>query len=189
MCSTRWLVVCTYFWSIFIQLPSIEIVVKSPPSDRDQRRPPIFVLVICPTRELACQAAAEATKLLKYHPTLGVQVVIGGTRLTLEQKRMQANPCQVRAFSLPSKLFYVGLSLVHILMYPKIISLYISIRQIIKQMRRFPNYSYNTKLPDIMMQSIMIVFITVLTKSQNSYSRVNFYFKKWLWKSPFIFLA
>ncbi|CAL5195962.1 unnamed protein product [Lathyrus oleraceus] len=76
-------------------LPSIEIVVKSPPSDRDQRRPPIFVLVICPTRELACQAAAEATKLLKYHPTLGVQVVIGGTRLTLEQKRMQANPCQI----------------------------------------------------------------------------------------------
>ncbi|CAI8607668.1 unnamed protein product [Vicia faba] len=76
-------------------LPSIEIVVKSPPSDRDQRRPPIFVLIICPTRELACQAAAEATKLLKYHPTLGVQVVIGGTRLALEQKRMQANPCQI----------------------------------------------------------------------------------------------
>ncbi|KAK2406859.1 DEAD-box ATP-dependent RNA helicase [Trifolium repens] len=76
-------------------LPAIEVVVKSPPADRDQRRPPIFVLVICPTRELACQAAAEATKLLKYHPTLGVQVVIGGTRLALEQKRMQANPCQI----------------------------------------------------------------------------------------------
>lgn len=76
-------------------LPSIEVVVKSPPGDRDQRRPPIFVLVICPTRELASQAAAEATKLLKYHPTIGVQVVIGGTRLTLEQKRMQANPCQI----------------------------------------------------------------------------------------------
>ncbi|CAJ2662981.1 unnamed protein product [Trifolium pratense] len=76
-------------------LPAIEVVVKSPPTDRDQRRPPIFVLVICPTRELACQAAAEATKLLKYHPTLGVQVVIGGTRLALEQKRMQANPCQI----------------------------------------------------------------------------------------------
>ncbi|BAT98080.1 hypothetical protein LR48_Vigan66s001700 [Vigna angularis] len=76
-------------------LPSIEVVVKSPPSDRDHRRPPIFVLVICPTRELASQAAAEANKLLKYHPTIGVQVVIGGTRLALEQKRMQANPCQI----------------------------------------------------------------------------------------------
>ncbi|XP_047153086.1 DEAD-box ATP-dependent RNA helicase 31-like [Vigna umbellata] len=76
-------------------LPSIEVVVKSPPSDRDHRRPPIFVLVICPTRELASQAATEANKLLKYHPTIGVQVVIGGTRLALEQKRMQANPCQI----------------------------------------------------------------------------------------------
>nr|KYP56065.1 DEAD-box ATP-dependent RNA helicase 31 [Cajanus cajan] len=76
-------------------LPSIEAVAKLPPSDRDQRRPPIHVLVICPTRELASQAAAEANKLLKYHPTIGVQVVIGGTRLALEQKRMQANPCQI----------------------------------------------------------------------------------------------
>ncbi|XP_027335948.1 DEAD-box ATP-dependent RNA helicase 31-like [Abrus precatorius] len=76
-------------------LPSIEVVAKSAPNDCDQRRPPIFVLVICPTRELASQAAAEATKLLKYHPTIGVQVVIGGTRLALEQKRMQANPCQI----------------------------------------------------------------------------------------------
>lgn len=50
---------------------------------------------MCPTRELACQAAAEANTLLKYHPSIGVQVVIGGTRLALEQKRMQANPCQV----------------------------------------------------------------------------------------------
>lgn len=84
--------------SSFFQLPSIEAVVKSPPIGRDQKRPPIFVLVICPTRELASQAAAEATKLLKYHPSVGVQVVIGGTRLTLEQKRMQANPCQVSVF-------------------------------------------------------------------------------------------
>ncbi|KAM7472297.1 hypothetical protein LguiA_010480 [Lonicera macranthoides] len=76
-------------------LPSIEVVVKSPPVGRDQKRPPIFVLVICPTRELASQAAAEANKLLKYHPSIGVQVVIGGTRLALEQKRMQANPCQI----------------------------------------------------------------------------------------------
>ncbi|GKU96671.1 hypothetical protein SLEP1_g9883 [Rubroshorea leprosula] len=76
-------------------LPSIEVVAKSPPVDRDVKRPPILVLVICPTRELASQAAAEANTLLKYHPTIGVQVVMGGTRLALEQKRMQANPCQI----------------------------------------------------------------------------------------------
>ncbi|KAI8544974.1 hypothetical protein RHMOL_Rhmol07G0007000 [Rhododendron molle] len=76
-------------------LPSIEVVVKTPPVDSDQKRPPIIVLVICPTRELASQAAAEANTLLKYHPSIGVQVVIGGTRLTLEQKRIQANPCQI----------------------------------------------------------------------------------------------
>ncbi|KAK4379207.1 hypothetical protein RND71_001069 [Anisodus tanguticus] len=76
-------------------LPSIEVVVKSPPDTRDQKRPPVLVLVICPTRELATQAAAEANTLLKYHPSIGVQVVIGGTRLALEQKRMQANPCQI----------------------------------------------------------------------------------------------
>ncbi|XP_008789556.2 DEAD-box ATP-dependent RNA helicase 31-like [Phoenix dactylifera] len=76
-------------------LPAIELVVKLPPVDRDQKRHPINVLVICPTRELADQAATEANKLLKYHPTIGVQVVMGGTRLALEQKRMQANPCQV----------------------------------------------------------------------------------------------
>eukprot|EP00262_Sarcandra_glabra_P016261 TRINITY_DN5249_c0_g1_i1.p1 TRINITY_DN5249_c0_g1~~TRINITY_DN5249_c0_g1_i1.p1 ORF type:complete len:712 (-),score=115.67 TRINITY_DN5249_c0_g1_i1:291-2426(-) len=76
-------------------LPAIEAIIKSPPFDRDQKRPPINVLVICPTRELAIQAAAEAHKLLKYHPTIGVQVIIGGTRLTLEQKRMQANPCHI----------------------------------------------------------------------------------------------
>ncbi|KAF5733522.1 P-loop containing nucleoside triphosphate hydrolases superfamily protein [Tripterygium wilfordii] len=76
-------------------LPSIEVVSKSPPVSRDQKRPPIFVLIICPTRELATQAATEANKLLKYHPSIGVQFVIGGTRLPLEQKRMQANPCQI----------------------------------------------------------------------------------------------
>ncbi|KAL4363774.1 hypothetical protein GQ457_04G030820 [Hibiscus cannabinus] len=76
-------------------LPSIEIVSKLPPVDRDVKRPPIQVLVICPTRELATQAASEAKTLLKYHPSIGVQVVIGGTRLALEQKNLQANPCQI----------------------------------------------------------------------------------------------
>ncbi|XP_058095976.1 DEAD-box ATP-dependent RNA helicase 31-like [Magnolia sinica] len=76
-------------------LPSIEVIAKLPSPDHDQKRPPINVLIICPTRELASQAATEANTLLKYHPSIGVQVVIGGTRLALEQKRMQANPCQI----------------------------------------------------------------------------------------------
>ncbi|KAI4369836.1 hypothetical protein MLD38_018238 [Melastoma candidum] len=76
-------------------LPSIEMITKSPPFERDQKRPPVLVLVICPTRELALQAAKEANTLLKYHPSIGVQVVIGGTRLSLEQKRMQTNPCHI----------------------------------------------------------------------------------------------
>lgn len=85
-----------YAYVLFqLQLPAIEHVVKLPSPARDGKCPPIYVLVICPTRELATQASAEAKKLLKYHPSIGVQVVIGGTRLTLEQKRMQANPCQV----------------------------------------------------------------------------------------------
>lgn len=50
---------------------------------------------MCPTRELANQVASEAKKLLKYYPSVGAQVVIGGTRLSSEQRNMQANPCQV----------------------------------------------------------------------------------------------
>ncbi|XP_068665801.1 DEAD-box ATP-dependent RNA helicase 31-like [Aristolochia californica] len=76
-------------------LPAIEVITKLPPPDRDNKRPPINVLIVCPTRELANQAAKEAVSLLKFHPSIGAQVVIGGTRLTLEQKRMQTNPCQI----------------------------------------------------------------------------------------------
>lgn len=86
---------CVIKARFFSQLPSIEVVVNSPPIGRDNKRPPILVLVMCPTRELANQAAAEANTLLKYHTSIGVQCVIGGTRLPMEQKRLQANPCQV----------------------------------------------------------------------------------------------
>lgn len=79
----------------FSQLPAIELVAGLPSVDRDERRPPINVLVMCPTRELADQAAQEAIKLVKYHTSIGVQLVIGGTRLAIEQKGMQSNPCQV----------------------------------------------------------------------------------------------
>ncbi|KAL6615593.1 hypothetical protein ACP70R_037863 [Stipagrostis hirtigluma subsp. patula] len=70
-------------------LPAIEVLSALPHS------PSINLLVMCPTRELANQVAAEARKLLKYHRSLGVQVVIGGTRLAQEQRSMQSNPCQI----------------------------------------------------------------------------------------------
>ncbi|KAJ4911781.1 DEAD-box ATP-dependent RNA helicase 25 [Raphanus sativus] len=76
-------------------LPSIEAVIKSPPVSGDTRRPQIIVLVVCPTRELACQAAAEAKTLLKYHSSIGVDVVIGGTKLRAEQRRMAKRPCRI----------------------------------------------------------------------------------------------
>jgi superfamily II DNA/RNA helicase len=91
---------CVFTWKcnvqfFIIQLPAIEVVSKLPPVDRDQKRHPISVVVVCPTRELADQAAAEANKLLKFHPSIGVQLVIGGTRMALEQKCMHTNPSQV----------------------------------------------------------------------------------------------
>ncbi|CAL4962607.1 unnamed protein product [Urochloa decumbens] len=70
-------------------LPAIEVLSALP------RTTSINLLVMCPTRELANQVAAEAKKLLKYHRSLGVQVVIGGTKLPQEQRSMQANPCQI----------------------------------------------------------------------------------------------
>ena len=88
----------SYRFCLYFKLPSIEAVIKSPPVSRDNRHPPIIVLVVCPTRELACQAAAEANILLKYHSSIGVEVVIGGTKLPAEQRRMQKHPCQVRYF-------------------------------------------------------------------------------------------
>ncbi|CAN1845290.1 DEAD-box ATP-dependent RNA helicase 31, partial [Linum perenne] len=77
------------------QLPSIEVILKSVRDDRDNKVSPILVLIVCPTRELATQAAAEAKKLLKYHPSLGVQYVIGGTNLNQEQKSLRSKPCHI----------------------------------------------------------------------------------------------
>ncbi|URE39864.1 Type III restriction enzyme, res subunit [Musa troglodytarum] len=60
-------------------LPAIEVISRLPPVSHDKKRPSINVLVICPTRELALQAAAEANKLLKYHPLIGVQAILIAT--------------------------------------------------------------------------------------------------------------
>ncbi|MCI58244.1 putative DEAD-box ATP-dependent RNA helicase 48-like protein, partial [Trifolium medium] len=47
-------------------------------SNTSHRAPPIYVLILCPTRELASQIAAEAKVLLKYHDGIGVQTLVGG---------------------------------------------------------------------------------------------------------------
>lgn len=77
------------------QLPAIETVLKASDKKSAQRVPPIDVLILCPTRELASQIAAEANVLLKYHEGIGVQTLVGGTRFKDDQKRLECNPCQV----------------------------------------------------------------------------------------------
>ncbi|XP_074317744.1 putative DEAD-box ATP-dependent RNA helicase 48 [Silene latifolia] len=76
-------------------LPAIETVLKAISSDKVQRVAPIYVLVLCPTRELACQIAAETRALLKYHDGLGVQVISGGTRFKDDLRRLESDPCQI----------------------------------------------------------------------------------------------
>ncbi|GMJ06193.1 hypothetical protein like AT2G07750 [Hibiscus trionum] len=76
-------------------LPAIETVLKAASSNTVQRVPPVFVLILCPTRELASQLAAEANALLKYHNGIGVQTLVGGTRFKVDQKRLESEPCQI----------------------------------------------------------------------------------------------
>ncbi|CBI34707.3 hypothetical protein VitviT2T_002018 [Vitis vinifera] len=76
-------------------LPAIEAVLKATSSNRIQRVPPILVLILCPTREIASQIAAEANVMLKYHDGIGVQTLIGGTRFKFDQKRLESDPCQI----------------------------------------------------------------------------------------------
>ncbi|KAG1361279.1 DEAD-box ATP-dependent RNA helicase 48 [Cocos nucifera] len=81
--------------SVAFLLPAIEAVLKATTNTLNQRVLPINVLVLCPTRELAIQIAAETNVLLKYHDGIGVQTLIGGTRFKLDQKRLDSNPCQI----------------------------------------------------------------------------------------------
>ncbi|OWM85331.1 probable DEAD-box ATP-dependent RNA helicase 48 [Punica granatum] len=80
--------------SIAFLLPAIETVLKAS-ANSNQRVPPIDVLILCPTRELASQLAAEAKALLKYHEGIGVQTLVGGTRFKVDQKRLESDPCQI----------------------------------------------------------------------------------------------
>lgn len=91
------------------QLPAIETVLKAS-ANTNQRLPPIDVLVLCPTRELASQLAAEAKALLKYHEGIGVQTLVGGTRFKVDQKRLESDPCQVCShYFLTSYCFCYGI--------------------------------------------------------------------------------
>ncbi|CAH1424737.1 unnamed protein product [Lactuca virosa] len=76
-------------------LPAIETVLKASASNERKRVPPICVLIVCPTRELASQIAAEANVLLKYHEGIGVQTLVGGTRFKVDQKRLETEPCHI----------------------------------------------------------------------------------------------
>ncbi|CAL9030038.1 unnamed protein product [Prunus brigantina] len=76
-------------------LPAIEAVVKAKNSNTNQRVSPVLVLILCPTRELASQIAAETNVLLKYHDGIGLQTLVGGTRFKEDQKRLESNPCQI----------------------------------------------------------------------------------------------
>ncbi|KAL1214537.1 putative DEAD-box ATP-dependent RNA helicase 48 [Cardamine amara subsp. amara] len=82
--------------SMAFLLPAIETVLKAMNSGKNVHRvPPIFALILCPTRELASQIAAEGKALLKYHDGIGVQTLIGGTRFKLDQQRLESEPCQI----------------------------------------------------------------------------------------------
>ncbi|WCJ26212.1 DEAD-box ATP-dependent RNA helicase 48 [Euphorbia peplus] len=76
-------------------LPAIETVLKSKGGTRHPRKNPIYVLILCPTRELASQLAAEANAMLKYHDGIGVLTLVGGTRFKDDQKRLESDPCQI----------------------------------------------------------------------------------------------
>ncbi|KAM4074014.1 hypothetical protein ACB094_10G062600 [Castanea mollissima] len=76
-------------------LPAIETVLKASSNTAIQRVPPIYVLILCPTRELASQLAAEANAMLKYHDGVCVQTLVGGTRFKDDQKRLESDPCQI----------------------------------------------------------------------------------------------
>eukprot|EP00850_Spirogloea_muscicola_P005562 SM000025S08457 [mRNA] locus=s25:851171:854713:- [translate_table: standard] len=85
--------------TIAFTLPAIDLMLRAEARDVASTRGPssIRALVICPTRELATQCAAEARMLLTFHRGLGAQVVIGGTNMNAEATRLARDPCQARA--------------------------------------------------------------------------------------------
>ncbi|MCO5571223.1 hypothetical protein L7F22_024959 [Adiantum nelumboides] len=78
--------------TIAFLLPAIEVILKAPAG---KARNPVYVLIVCPTRELAQQAAAEAKVLLQFHRGVGAQVVYGGCSIRGEQLNISKSPCQI----------------------------------------------------------------------------------------------
>ncbi|MCO5586346.1 hypothetical protein L7F22_040286 [Adiantum nelumboides] len=78
--------------TIAFLLPAIEAILKAPAG---KARNPVYVLIVCPTRELAQQAAAEAKVLLQFHRGVGAQVVYGGCSIRGEQLNLSKSPCQI----------------------------------------------------------------------------------------------
>lgn len=76
-------------------VPAIEAALKATSENTNWQVLPVFVLILCPTRELASQLAAEAKALLRYHSGIGVQTLVGGTRFKVDQQRLEADPCQI----------------------------------------------------------------------------------------------
>ncbi|XP_011029223.1 PREDICTED: probable DEAD-box ATP-dependent RNA helicase 48 [Populus euphratica] len=76
-------------------LPAIEAVLKARSSNAKLRVSLIYVLILCPTRELASQIAAEANAILKYHDGIVMQTLVGGTRFKDDQRCLESDPCQI----------------------------------------------------------------------------------------------
>ncbi|KAJ2849622.1 hypothetical protein IWW36_002485, partial [Coemansia brasiliensis] len=78
--------------TIAFLIPVIEAIAKEYEANRirGQHGREVGCLVISPTRELAKQLAAEATKLVKFHGW-GVQLIVGG-----ESARMQTRDLQMK---------------------------------------------------------------------------------------------
>lgn len=75
--------------TIAFLVPAIQVLVAARPHRND-----ISVLAISPTRELASQISKEASALLKFHP-FETQVVVGGTNMKAEQKRLAEQRCDI----------------------------------------------------------------------------------------------
>eukprot|EP00258_Populus_trichocarpa_P036386 XP_024452405.1 probable DEAD-box ATP-dependent RNA helicase 48 isoform X4 [Populus trichocarpa] len=70
-------------------------VLKATSSNDKPQVSPIYALILCPTRELASQIAAEANAMLKYHDGIGVLTLVGGTRFKDDQRRLESDPYQI----------------------------------------------------------------------------------------------
>lgn len=69
-------------------IPLLDRLLSNPRPRPSQPYPPPYALVLCPTRELAAQVAAEAARLAKGTP-LQIAVVYGGTGMKEQQRALK----------------------------------------------------------------------------------------------------